>query len=190
MFIAPSWDQIYVKSIVLATAIRKRERVPIDYIVGVSRGGLVLARIISDLLDIQDISVIKCEYYSGISETKNKPIIKEKLHSNISGKNVLAIDDVADTGGSISVIKQYLLSKNPRILRFATIYLKPTSNEIPDYFVSKTSAWIIFPWELYETLKLFSRRRIKAREANTHIPTKYARLLIKMDPKLSGRNGV
>ncbi len=63
MFIAPSWDQIYVKSIVLATAIRKRERVPIDYIVGVSRGGLVLARIISDLLDIQDISVIKCEYY-------------------------------------------------------------------------------------------------------------------------------
>jgi uncharacterized protein len=149
----------------------------------------VLARIMSDLLDIQDVNTIKCEYYSGISETTRKPIIKEKLQGNISGKNILVIDDVADTGGSISQIKQYLLPKKPRSIRFATLYLKPGSKTVPDYFVSKTSAWIIFPWELYETLKLLSRRRIKASEAKTHIPRKYARMLIKMDPKLSGRNG-
>lgn len=186
-FIAPSWDEIYLKCIALAEILRKKESVPLDYIVGVSRGGLILARILSDLLDIQDVSIIKCEYYSDIGETNKRPRISQDLKEDVSGKNVLLIDDVSDTGESLAEIRSYISYRRPRSFKIATIYVKPKSRVLPDYYVSKTSAWVIFPWELYETLKLLSRRKVKFSVAKTHIPNKYARMLFRMDPKLLGK---
>jgi uncharacterized protein len=180
-FIAPSWDEIYTKSIRLATKIRREERTPFDCLVGVSRGGLALTRIFSDLLDIQDVNIIRCEYYSDLGETKRKPRITQKIQRNLTGKYVLIIDDVADTGESLSEIKRYLLSRKPRGFKVATIYVKPRSLVLPDYFVAKTSAWIIFPWELYETIKLLSTRKIGTSLDKTHIPPKYAKMVSEMD---------
>ena len=185
-FIAPSWDEIYLKCISLAEILRKKESVPLDYIVGVSRGGLILARILSDLLDIQNVGIIKCEYYSDIGETNRRPRISQKLQDDVSGKNVLLIDDVADTGESLAEIRSYMTSRRPRSFKIATIYVKPKTRIVPDYYVGNTSSWVIFPWELYETLKLLSRRKVKFSVAKTHIPNKYARILFKMDPKLIG----
>jgi hypoxanthine phosphoribosyltransferase len=188
-FVAPSWDDIYEKSLALAEKVRKGENVPLDFLVGVSRGGLVMTRILSDLLDIQAIGIIRCEYYSDLAETGKIPRITQELQDDITGRNVLVIDDVADTGESLVEIQKYLSNKRPRTIRLATLYLKPGSRVLPDYHVSKTSSWIIFPWELYETFKLLSRRNIKPTVAKTHIPKKYANMLFKMDPKLKTQSG-
>ena len=186
-FIAPSWDEVFAKSIKLAENIRKTERFQFDCIIGVSRGGLALTRIISDLLDIQNVMITRCEYYTDIGEKKKKPLITQKIQGNISGKNVLVVDDVADTGESLLVIKSYLESKRPEQVKISTIFIKPWCKIIPDYFVSRTDSWIIFPWEYYEAIKSLSATNSKDILSKTHIPAKYIDMLYKMDKSLRQR---
>jgi len=184
---APSWDEVFAKSIKLAENIRKTERFQFDCIIGVSRGGLALTRIISDLLDIQNVMITRCEYYTDIGEKKKKPLITQKIQGNISGKNVLVVDDVADTGESLLVIKSYLESKRPEQVKISTIFIKPWCKIIPDYFVSRTDSWIIFPWEYYEAIKSLSATNSKDILSKTHIPAKYIDMLYKMDKSLRQR---
>ncbi len=91
---------------------------------------------------------------------------------------------------SLIEIKKYLESKMPKEMKVATLYIKPWSKVLPDFYVGKTSAWIIFPWELYESIKLLSSRKIKTSLDKTQIPLKYARMLHRMDDKLGyiGKN--
>lgn len=178
-FLAPSWDEIYTRSIDLASKIGRSGQT-FDAIVGISKGGLVLARILSDLLDIQDVLITKCEYYVDVAKKKKKPVITQKIPRNIAGKKVLIADDVADTGDSLTEVVKYLWSKNPKSLKVATTYIKPWSKVVPDFYVAKTDAWIIFPWELNEAMKSlapFDSAKIK----KTHIPPKYVRMILKMN---------
>lgn len=187
-FIAPSWDEVFRKAIKLAEKIRKKEKDSFDSIVGISRGGLALTRIMSDLLDIQNVMITRCEYYTDIGEKRKKPIISQKLQGDISGRRVLVVDDVADSGESLFIVKNYLKSKRPIDLKVATLFAKPWSKSVPDYFVSKTDAWIIFPWEYYESIKSLSTTYGKDILSKTHIPQEYVRLLYKMDGSLSLRS--
>jgi hypoxanthine phosphoribosyltransferase len=186
-FIAPSWDEILSKSIRLAEKIRASENFQFDCIVGVSRGGLPLTRIMSDLMDIQNVMITRCEYYNDIGEKKKKPIITQKIQGNISDRNVLVVDDVADTGESLIVIKSYLELKRPSQVKIATVYIKPWCKVLPDYYVSKTEKWIIFPWEYYEAIKSLSATNSKDILAKTHIPPKYIDMLYRMDRSLRER---
>ena len=72
-FEIPSWDQIYTLLLNIAGAIRKSEFEP-DVIVGVSRGGWLPARILSDLLENPNLANITTEFYVGVSKTKGKPL--------------------------------------------------------------------------------------------------------------------
>ncbi len=186
-FIAPSWDEIFGKSIKLAEKIRKTEKEQFDCIVGISRGGLALTRIMSDLLDIQNVMITRCEYYTDIGEKKKKPVITQKIQGNISGRRVLIVDDVADSGESLTVIKSYLESKHPIDVRISTIFVKPWSKMIPDYYVTKTDAWIIFPWEYYEAIKSLSATNNKDILSKTRIPYRYIEMLYSMDRSLRMR---
>ena len=136
-FVAPTWDDIYQNSLSLAAEIRRLEKVPFDTLVGISRGGLIFCRILSDLLDIQDVRILKCEYYTDVGETSKRPLISQELHGDLKGKNVLVVDDVSDSGKSLVAIIDYLKQKKPIRLRVATLYMKPSSSQIPDYFARK-----------------------------------------------------
>ncbi len=186
-FIAPSWDEILERSIKLAEKIRRAEKEQFDGIVGISRGGLALTRIMSDLLDTQNVMITRCEYYTDIGEKRKKPIITQKIQGNISGKKILVVDDVADSGESLVVIKDYLESKRPADLKISTIFIKPWCKMLPDYFVARTDAWIIFPWEYYEAIKSLSATNSKDILSNTHIPPKYIDMLYRMDKSLRMR---
>ena len=153
---------------------------PFDTLVGISRGGLVFCRMLSDLLDIKDIRILKCEYYTDVGETSKRPLISQELQGELKGRNVLVVDDVADSGKSLAAIMDYLKRKNPSRIRVVTIYVKPKSSQIPDYFARRTTSWIIFPWELYEAIKLLSRGKMKSNLAKTGIPRKYAKIILKM----------
>lgn len=38
-------------------------------------------------------------------------------------------------------------------MKTATLHLKPSSQFVPDFYAMVTDAWIIYPWELYETIR-------------------------------------
>ncbi|MEW6722562.1 MAG: phosphoribosyltransferase [Candidatus Micrarchaeota archaeon] len=119
-------------------------------IVGLSRGGLVPARILSDVLGVHQVMVLGVKFYKKMGETHDFPQIVQEINTDLDGKDVLIVDDVADTGRSLLVAKDYLKRRGAGEIRVATIHYKPNSVYRPDYFVHMTSAWIAYPWERHE----------------------------------------
>ena len=137
----------------MALQIRKSGFNP-DIIVGVSRGGWAPGRILSDLLENTHTVNLKIEFYVGIGKTAGRPIVTQPIGEDISGKRVLVVDDVSDTGKSLKVAMEHMLEKGAAGVKTATIYFKPHSTFKPDFFADSTANWIIFPWERLEATKL------------------------------------
>jgi hypoxanthine phosphoribosyltransferase len=129
-----------------------------DLILGIARGGLVPARMVCDLLLKNDLISITTQHW-GIATNMGKARIRFSLpqEADISGKRILVVDDVADTGDSISIIMDYLQEKNPLEIRTAVLHYKTCSTSIPDYYGEKLEEWnwIIYPWAFYEDLAGF-----------------------------------
>ena len=151
-FEIPSWDQIYELLLNLASTVRKTGFKP-EIIIGVSRGGWPPARVMSDLLENPNVANVAAEFYVGVAETKGEPVITQPVSVSVEGKRVLVVDDVADTGESLRLVRSYLEEQGATEVKTATIYYKPWSVMIPDYYEKETRSWIIFPWERKETVR-------------------------------------
>jgi len=152
-YVSPSWDEIY--NMLLEQAIRiKQSGFQPDLIVGVSRGGWIPGRILSDLLGNAHTANVKIEFYVGIGQTSRKPVVTQPISEEIANKRVLVVDDVADTGESMFVALDHVLERHAGDVRTITIYHKPHSKFKPDFFAESTSHWIVFPWERLETAQL------------------------------------
>lgn len=151
-FEVPTWEQIYAMLLDLARKILDDE-FNSDVIVGVSRGGWIPARVLSDLLENPEIANVKAEFYLGVAETKREPVITQSVSVNVKGKKVLVVDDVSDTGKSLHLVETHLLEQGAKSLKIATLYYKPWSITKPDYYEKTTRDWIIFPWERKEALR-------------------------------------
>lgn len=151
-FEIPSWDQIYKLLLNLASTVQKNGFKP-DIIVGVSRGGWPPARVMSDLLENPKLANVAAEFYVGVAETKGKPVITQPVSVSVKGKKLLVVDDVADTGESLRLVRSHLEKQGATEVKIATIYYKPWSIIVPDYYEKETSSWVIFPWERKETVR-------------------------------------
>jgi hypothetical protein len=147
-----SWEKVYNMLLSLARKIRDDGFRP-NLIIGVCRGGWLPARVLSDLLENPHITSVRVEFYSGVKEKKNKPRITQPISVVVEGKRVLVVDDVTDTGRSLSIVKSHLTELGAKKIRLATLYHKPWSIITPDYYEKETRRWIVFPWERRETVR-------------------------------------
>lgn len=129
-----------------------------DVIIAISRGGLIPARILSDLLNVPLLYTIRISFYSSVGVKKENPEITQPLSVDISGKNILLVDDISDSGKSLELADNYLASFNPAKVKSATIHLKPASIFKPDFFHKTTNAWIVYPWETKEFFRETGKR--------------------------------
>ena len=147
----PSWNQIYSLLQKLAKQIQESDFKP-DVIVGVSRGGWIPARVLSDLLENKNLASVATEFYEDIAKTKQKPTITQPVSVSVKNKKVLVVDDLADTGESLKLVYSHLKEKGASEVRVAVIYYKPWSVTVPHYFQKTSNRWIVFPWEHKETV--------------------------------------
>lgn len=172
-FEAPTWNQIYNILLNLAEKIQKNCFKP-DIIVGVSRGGWPPARVLSDLLDNPNLANVRAEFYLGVAETKGEPTLTQSVSMAVAGKRVLVVDEVADTGKSLKLVKEHLIEEGATKVKIATIYHKPWSVVTPDYYEKETSRWIIFPWEIKEAVRKIAER---CREKGKSVEEETAKLV-------------
>lgn len=115
----------------------------IDLVVGIVRGGMVPAVIISHALDIPLIPVD----YSSRRETTLKRFAT--TDNDIEHYDtILLVDDLTDSGHTMKDLHQHY-SKTHHVIT-AVIVHKPESTFIPDYaayHLPKDSGWVIFPYE-------------------------------------------
>jgi len=123
-----------------------------DLLAAVSRGGFDPARILSDQLGVRRLVSLQVVYYTGVNERSDMPEVRYPLNADVTDMRVLVVDDVADSGNSLRVVRDYVEGLGAGEVRVATLHLKPWSAFKPDYFAEEVNKWIIYPWETRESL--------------------------------------
>lgn len=104
-----------------------------------------LAKRITSPVEIEFMSV--SSYGSGTSSSGVVRIVND-LGTSIEGKNVLVIEDIIDSGRTLSYLLENLKTRNPKTLRLCTLLDKPDRRVvdvnvdyvgfvIPDEFVDR-----------------------------------------------------
>jgi hypoxanthine phosphoribosyltransferase len=124
-----------------------------DFMVGLARGGWVLSRVLCDYLGVKDLVSLKVEHW-GITATPNgKAQIKYPFDIDLTGRNVLIVDDITDTGESMILAKEYVASKNPSSIKTAALRHIEGSKFIPDFYGDIIEwRWVVFPWNFVEDM--------------------------------------
>lgn len=118
-----------------------------DIILSIARGGLFVAGALGYALDVKNLHVANVEFYTGINERLPVPIMLPPVPNvvDLSGAKVLVADDVADTGATLKLVRDFCAGHVADV-RCAVIYEKPHSTVQCEYVWRHTDRWINFPW--------------------------------------------
>lgn len=64
--------------------------------------------------------------YGNAFESSGKINVKKDVSCDISNKNILIVEDIIDSGNTLSYLVEYLKAKNPKTLKIATLLDKPS----------------------------------------------------------------
>ena len=141
-----SWTQLGEASRVLARAIVDDGYEP-DLILGIARGGLLVAGALSYALGVKNTFTMNVEFYTGIDERLPVPMILPPVPAlvDLQDARMLIADDVADTGQTLALVKGFCAGQVGEV-RTAVLYEKSRSIVTCDYVWRQTELWIDFPW--------------------------------------------
>lgn len=140
------WEEFGQASRELATDVVE-SGFDVDIVVAVARGGLLLAGAVAYALGTKNCGSINVEFYTDIEERLPEPVLHPPLLDApaLTGKNVLIVDDVSDSGRTLAMVVD-LLRDHGAVVRTLTLYSKPRTVLVPDYVWRDTDKWITFPW--------------------------------------------
>jgi hypothetical protein len=148
-----SWNRFYHLCGVLYRRIQASGFAP-DLIIAITRGGYPLARVMADYFGLMDLVSLKIEHYQGPSR-QDQTIVPYPLPLSITGRRVLLVDDVSDSGDTFeAAFAELARHGEPAILRTAVLHHKQTSRYTPDYHARRVLKWrwITYPWAVVEDL--------------------------------------
>lgn len=122
-----SQKEIEAKVIELAKKIEKDYENQELLVVGVLKGAFVF---VSDLvrninLDLS-IDFMAVSSYGMSTQSSGVVKINKDIEMDITGKNVIIVEDIIDTGLTLKYIKEYLSGKNAKSVRICTLLDKPS----------------------------------------------------------------
>jgi hypoxanthine phosphoribosyltransferase len=141
-----SWEELGVGSKALAEQVAADGFRP-DFILGISRGGLLVAGALAYALGVKNTFTMSVEFYTGVDERLEMPMLLPPIPDlvDLQEERVLIADDVADTGQTLVLVKNFLEGKVAEV-RIAVLYEKPRSAVQCEYVWARTDRWIVFPW--------------------------------------------
>lgn len=136
-----------------------------DYVVGLTRGGLVPANLISQYLGCR-METLKVSLRDGSEQESNLWMAEDAFgHDMDQPKNILIVDDINDTGATLNYIREDWPSGCfPDNIRWKQVWgqnvrvavlvdnessknLIPVSYSAVDLNKAEQDCWVVFPWE-------------------------------------------
>jgi hypoxanthine phosphoribosyltransferase len=141
-----SWDDLGTGARDLARAVADEGWIP-DIVLGIARGGLLVAGALGYSLGVKNTFTMNVEFYTGIDERLDMPMILPPVPDlvDFAETKVLIADDVADTGETLRAVHEFLAGKVSEV-RSAVLYEKSRSAVKCEYVWRRTDRWITFPW--------------------------------------------
>lgn len=106
-------------------------------VVGVLTGAFIftadLARALT--VPVETVDFLQVSSYEGDKSTGNF-IFKKDISTDISGKNVLIVEDIIDTGRTLKKLREMLQMREPKSIKICTAFDKPSrrvNDLVPDY---------------------------------------------------------
>ncbi len=135
-----SWQEFEKDSRALAEKLKKRSW---KGLLAITRGGLGPAALLSRYLDIKHVETLCLASYNDRTQADMEIIKSVELENE--GEGWLVVDDLADTGKTLQLVKKML----PAAI-ITTLYVKPAGQKLPNTYLKafKQTDWVIFPWEV------------------------------------------
>ncbi|WP_135667088.1 phosphoribosyltransferase [Halorhabdus rudnickae] len=149
-----NWEYIYGLCRDVSDDVKADDFEP-DVVVALARGGWFAGRILCDFLGLDDLTSLKIEHYVGTAAKADEPEVRYPMpEGSVEGKDVLIIDDIADTGQSIEHATEYVQDRDPNAVRTATLQLLQTSEVEPDFVGERLEewTWVVYPWNFIEDM--------------------------------------
>lgn len=141
-----SEEEIHARVAAMGARITKDFEGKNPVFVGVLKGCFVFMADLMRCIDLKcSMDFMAVSSYSGVNSTGAVKINKD-LSQNIEGKDIIIVEDILDSGVTLSYLKNYLLGRNPASVSIATLMDKPARRkadiqadyacfEVPDAFV-------------------------------------------------------
>lgn len=111
-----------------------------DIIIGIVRGGLIPARLLSSELKVKDM------YALTVKKVGQEREVTIEILEDLSDKKILLVEDMLETGRSLVVAKEYLEKRGANV-KTACLYTMPVSELKPDFSLKEVVEVMPFPWE-------------------------------------------
>lgn len=122
---------------------RLADRINVDYagkelmLVGVLKGAMIfLADLCRELKIPVIIDFIIVSSYGIETKTSGVVLLRKDIDTDISGKHVLIVEDIIDTGVTMNYLKSLFSSRNPASFKICAAFDKPSRRVVdltPDY---------------------------------------------------------
>jgi uncharacterized protein len=122
---------------------------PVDCVLGISRGGLVPAVALSNLLGDSPLHVVSVARNVGAGQYLDKQPPAMSWFSDLSAlgdQRVLVVDDVAGTGETLDFVRVQLAGVAASILTAVVVRMGRGTSSV-DFVGVELDDWVLFPWE-------------------------------------------
>lgn len=101
-------------------------------VVGLLRGSFVFIADLVRELDLPvEVDFLEASSYGNAMESSREVRILKDLRGQIEGRDVLVVEDIVDTGHTLSHVLTLLNARGPRRLKTIALLDKPTRREVP-----------------------------------------------------------
>jgi hypoxanthine phosphoribosyltransferase len=145
-----SWEEYYnlIKNLAdqIAPEVKSGN---INQILSLARGGNVIGDAISRMFNLPLAIMFTSSY--NLDNKKSELIIGDAIAKqyNILNDKILILDDLVDSGETLSIIKNEFMVKHKKQVKTGVIWKKTTCKFNPDYYVKMMNEqdWIVQPFE-------------------------------------------
>ncbi len=139
-------------------------------IISVARGGHALARLLSDFLKLPIYSV-SIQSYEDLRQHELR--ITQELNVDLKGRNVLLVDEIIDSGKTLVRALDYLHDFETGSITSVSLHVKPEAIRKSDFFCEETEKWVVYPYEVRETIEalhpIWTAAGLSSEHLRTHL---------------------
>lgn len=123
----------------LGAAITARFQGEHVYLVCILRGSIFFTTELAKRIELpMTIDFMTVSSYGAATASSGVVNVKKDLEEDIEGKNVILVEDIIDSGNTLSRLMHLLRSRNPKTLTLCTLLDKPERRTVDDVTVDYT----------------------------------------------------
>lgn len=132
-------EQINKRIAELGAAITERFQGEEVFLVCILKGSIFFTTELAKRIDLPvEIDFMTVSSYGAETVSSGVINVKQDLSASIEGKNVIVVEDIIDSGNTLSRLLQLFKSRNPKTLTLCTLLDKPDRRVVKDVEVDYT----------------------------------------------------